>query len=417
MSTHQSVTYYFENDIIKYAEQDQKYLDYMTSRYKTTGEPPPFSLDRRNKEIVLADSYVGILRIPSKLIVVRPRFYAFGFDIILTMWLFTRYSVGEGSPLLPTYDVQVSSFAMDICSIFVKEVKKLLQRGICGDYSSTESLSKFVKGKVNFAKSRTNPKKDEIYCCYDHFTVDTNINRAILYCLLFIQPILRDSKTASDLTSALNAFRGVALRKNFTTKDIDKIVLTRRTAHYQTVLDMCKMIIDHLSIAEIGTTVEFYSFLVDYNKLFEDFVWKLLREDFGDVISRWSNPKTFASYEDEYGTNEKHFLPDILYGYDPNRYSAKMVLDVKNKMGIFLNPDVFQISFYCDILKASQGVLIYPSPTFRRPRTITIKPLSGNGQLDLTAIFFNLSEMRKDFVSARRDFSNQMEQTITSLFS
>lgn len=415
--TYQAISYYFENDTIAYDEKDEQYLERIASSYRESGRSPPFSLDRPAREMELSDGYVGIIRLPSRVIIIRPRYYVFSFNVILKMWLFTRYSVTEGTPLLPRFDIEMSSFATDICSIFVKEVKKLLQVGICGDYSLEEDFSQFIKGKIDFAKSVARYPRDNLYCCYDQFSVDITLNRTILYCLFLIQHVVKDPRLSSELTSVLNAFRGVTLRKNFTSTEIDNIVLTRRTAHYQTVLDLCKMIIDHLSIADIGRTVEFYSFLVDYNKLFEDFIGKLLQDYFGKPFTKWPSPRVFAFYRGAYGRIEKRFLPDMLYDYNTYDYSAKIILDVKNKMNIFSNPDIFQMVCYCYLLRAKYGVFVYPSSSRREPKDITVRPLSGDGELFLTSIFFDLNEMLTDFASGRRNFVSDVKQVIARLFS
>jgi 5-methylcytosine-specific restriction enzyme subunit McrC len=413
----QSISYYFENDVIHYEEQDEKYLQRIAESYRDSGKASPILLNREKKEMSLADGFVGIIRIPSRLIVIRPRYYVFDFDVILKMWLYTRYSLSEGMPLMPKYDVGASSFATDICSIFVKEVRKLLKSGICGDYLLIQDFSEFVRGRIDFAKSGACYQRNRLYCSYDQFSIDTKLNQAILFCLLFVQPLLRDSVVHSELTSDLAAFRGVTLKKHFAPTEIENIVLNRRNSHYQTVLDLCKMIIEHLSIAEVGRTVEFYSFLVNYNKLFEDFIRKLLQETFGQIFSEWPKPRVYASFEDEYGKVEKSFLPDILYDYDPSSSSARIVLDVKNKMRYFSNLDLFQISFYCYMLQTNFGILVYPYSKRRLPKTVILKPLSGKGQLFVSSIFFDLKKMLIDFVSARRDFASDIEKEIAKLFS
>ena len=188
-------------------------------------------------------------------------------------------------------------------------------------------------------------------------------------CLL---KVCLDQEVESKLYSCLFHFNGVKEISNLS----HHLIAKARTApssnpNYQTTLEYSLIIISDLKIGYGSGNLDWYAFLTNSNILFEKFVSKILKNGTGYTISKWKNPKDFASLTNRgrnYGT--KSFVPDILVDYDSSCESCKAVFDVKNK---FINPyandimkqissaDIYQILFYCNQLGSKMGGLIYPS--------------------------------------------------------
>lgn len=143
----------------------------------------------------------------------------------------------------------------------------------------------------------------------------------------------------------------------------------------------------------------------------------MLQINFGSVFSKWPKAIAYCSFSDENGKVARSFLPDVLYDYNPQSMKAILILDVKNKMKYFSNSDIYQISFYCWMLKSNFGILIYPYFTRLIPKNIRVKPLSGEGKLSITAIFFDLRKMLMDFSSSQDQFIGDVKQAISTVFS
>lgn len=354
-----------EGDAFNFTDEDKEHLLSVNRKFIRESKVEPFRIDPHHNVALVNPGYVGVVRLYSKTIIIEPRFAVFNFQTILKMWLIVNSGYWNDRYFsLPEFEIETMHFLQDIATFYVNETLKVSKLGIVRDYIPATDYMRFMKGKIDFVKTAQLIQSDRTVCHYDDFSQDILLNQIILYCL---QKLLlfssSDKRVSSQIMSAIKQFRGVNLRPKIVENEVDAIKLTRRESHYQFLLDLSKLVIKNASISDTGDTLTFWGFLVDYNKLFEDFVRLILLHGFQAKISWWREPKDYASYTNEFGhLNVRRYNPDILYLYDSNTDTASAVIDVKNKMpDVFDNPDVFQITFYCKQLRSARGILVYPS--------------------------------------------------------
>lgn len=353
-----------EEDAFNFTDGDKEHLLSVNRKFMRESKGEPFIIDPRHNIARVNPGYVGVVRLYSKTIVIEPRFAAFNFQTILKMWLIVNSDYWSDRYFsLPEFEIETMHFLQDIAGFYVNETLKVSKLGIVSDYVPATDNMRFIKGKIDYVKTAQLIQNDRAVCHYDDFSQNILLNQIVLYCL---QKLLlfssSDKRVSSQIMSAIKQFRGVNLRPKIVENEVDAIELTRRESHYRFLLDLSKLVIKNASISDIGDTLTFWGFLVDYNRLFEHFVKRILRHGFQAKISWWKELKDYASYTNEFGHFKKKYMPDILYLYDSDTDTASAVIDVKNKMpDLFDNPDVFQLTFYCKQLRSTRGILVYPS--------------------------------------------------------
>lgn len=162
---------------------------------------------------------------------------------------------------------------------------------------------------------------------------------------------------------------------------LERINFNSNTARYRRTLTYAAMIIDQLSYSDKGSTVGTDSFLINFDRLFEDFVIKVLKDiPEKKEFTTWIGKKKFADVVRESGIHEdREYQPDIIYRFqqeDEKRDylpSAYAVLDVKNKAyGQFKNADIYQILTYARLLGSKKAMLLYPSFFRKKPKRLLL---------------------------------------------
>ena len=141
---------------------------------------------------------------------------------------------------------------------------------------------------------------------------------------------------------------------------LETMTFNSNTSRYKKTLIYAAMIIDQLDYDDIGDSIGTESFIINSDKLFEDFVIKILKNvPQKREFLTWRSPKKYAEILSKGIIQDtRDYLPDILFKYIeedashdylPSSYA---VLDVKNKAyGAFKNADLYQILTYLCIYR------------------------------------------------------------------
>ena len=134
------------------------------------------------------------------------------------------------------------------------------------------------------------------------------------------------------------------------------------------------MINQSLIVNDIGGHDFGFTFLINYNDLFEDYVFKVMRNKFYEY---GTSKESFGFIASPSGSNvggktNSTFEPDVIIGkrsLSSDHFESLAVLDAKNKVGdkVAYNPDLFQIFTYGKLLNAKYAILVYPSDINKLP--------------------------------------------------
>lgn len=232
-------------------------------------------------------SYVGVLQTPAGTqIEILPKIYIghgqeLGPDqvrnILMRMLGYLRNSPFRQSDRALMADVSMPLIEVFV-SYFLKQVNRLIKRGIRSDYVSTQNNLCFMKGKLLVADHirRNIVHQHRFYVEYDEFQVNRPENRLIRSALEKVGAIILQSSNQRLCRELLFAFDDVPPATDIRT-DLARCSKDRSMGYYVHVLDWCRIILlDQSPIGTSGNTRSI-SLLFPMERVFEDYVAARMR--------------------------------------------------------------------------------------------------------------------------------------------
>jgi 5-methylcytosine-specific restriction enzyme subunit McrC len=243
-----------------------------------------------------------------------------------------------------------------LLAFFARSLQRSLAAGLLRTYRWHEERLLTVRGRIDFPAQLTNPGEGHtIACSYEDFTADNLLNR-------YLRLAVRRALLVSDVTPAL---RQVLLAELVRFDEVQDIVLrpdaidshihNRLDDHYRSPLALARLILGGGTLVDRAGATAASAFLIDMNRLFENFVAERLRRHLEPQIRvDREPPEPF----DRFG--EVLARPDIVLR---DRHGTVVhVADVKYKLsgsGLARSADYYQLLSYATILRQREGSLIY----------------------------------------------------------
>lgn len=407
-----------EQNIITVKDGEYSFFDNFTKKYGISWSYE----EKKNNILSLSKSYVGYITTPIRTISLKPKYSEIGFEHIIRLYLYVYgYRPTDSAAIL---DVSDSETSADVADMFIKNLRRNVQEGIIRSYEKENILAESIKGRVNYTKTFMNSmrrKRKFVDTRVLTLSLRNDYNNLILTALKKLQHVKDYTSDAMELSMY---FEGADASVKQGSVLLEKINFNSNTSRYRRTLTYAAMIIDQLSYSDQGSAVGTDSFLINFDRLFEDFVAKVLKEiPEKKEFSTWANKKRFADVINANGKyEEREYQPDIIYRYIPEdeKYdympSAYGVLDVKNKAyGQFKNADIYQMLTYVRLLHGQKAVLLYPSFHNRRPEILSLDATVFSPNT-ITACFVNIAdESGADFLKSIHSFADVVVKTIQDI--
>ena len=289
-------------------------------------------------------------------------------------------------------------------SYFLGEVNMLVKKGIRSDYVSREENLQFLKGKLMMAQNiRVNAvQKHRFFTQYDEYLSDRPENRLIRSCLEVIRKASRQPRNQRLSRELLFAFDAVPASRDHKT-DFSRCKSNRAMAHYEHVMQWCRIILGQRSPVSSKGATGTISILFPMERIFEDYVAAKMREYFTDyqVVAQSRGKWLVAGHERTTGKSLPMFQmrPDLLIqsGKDvfcvaDTKWKRINQADSENKYGIS-QADMYQLYAYARKFQCGQVILIYPEVkgSFDEP----LKPFDFGNGFSLHVVPFPLENMGK----------------------
>lgn len=244
---------------------------------------------------------------------------------------------------------------------YAKSLSECLKRLTPKNYISEEDNLTYLKGKIKFAENirHNSCNQAKFYCEYDEFSENNALNQLFLFVSECLYNISKDSHNRKILKFIMNYYSEVDLVR-FDRFSAEKIRLSRNQELFRKPFMLAKMFIEKTSVDMSKNRFDSITMLWDMNKLFEEFVFEIMKrmqEELQCKITAQMGRRLLR------GDNSKkrNTFVDIMAEKDDGE---KIVLDTKYKkfhgLSDVANADIFQVSAYCLLHKATHAVLIYP---------------------------------------------------------
>lgn len=314
---------------------------------------------------ITAQNMVGTLVVDDLRVLIRPKIRPENLFLLLEVglppdaWRQEAFDYGESADLLPS-----------VVAFFARTLETTLARGVLRSYRPKEDRLVALRGRIDMtAQFRQAGIRLPVACRYDEYTPDIAENR---YLKAATRLALRAPRVAPGdrrrLLQQVVALEDV-IDDRVDPDDLDRMPLTRLNAHYEPALRLARLLLENLTLTDRHGDRSASSFLVDMNRLFEDFVTQRLRRELRgrlDVLSQ------FPSHLDN--RRQVPIRPDLVF-----RQQGKevYVTDIKYKLtgdARARTSDYYQLLAYTSALDLPEGVLIYcPADGGVPERTVTVR--------------------------------------------
>ena len=365
-SNNRKSPFFLEEEELRYLESDRFRKKGVDGKPKETFVVHDH-VDRKTKEpkhYIENTSYAGIIELHDKLRIV------FSTKVATNLFYLLRFAKKD-----PDFhfddekkiDIKGGENFFDIIGmLFANEIKEILQTGLLKRYVQKHENLHFLKGKLDIRKQLYNNihKKLKFACCFSELTFDNQENRIVLRALYELSSLIKfDYKLRDELIATEYLFRDFVSFTAVSPQECDNISFNRINERYRAIIRFSKLILEERFIrsAEKGESTGF-NFIVNMNKVFEDFITELLKEVIRDKYHRKYIAEDQVSFSSLDIAKKLTVRPDVLI-QERNTEEFPVILDTKyKKPGKKPDPaDYYQIIAYAlAIPSAKTCCLLYP---------------------------------------------------------
>ncbi len=224
--------------------------------------------------------------------------------------------------------------------LFAQNLFKELKRGVYKEYVTQSDNLTRLRGKYLINENlKYNHVKNKIYCEFDEFTMNNELNQFFLFSL---KTLLKYTKNKKLLKQCALVFDEVQER-SFSLSAL-QLHFNRINGRFKSSFEFALLLLKH-SVPTFSKDKKSFAFLFDMNVLFEKFIGKLYCEI--EPSAQLQNQKNFGALQ---------LKPDIM--------TNEMIIDTKYKRvsqrAELSAADKYQMFVYGRNFKKSQSMLLYP---------------------------------------------------------
>ena len=239
------------------------------------------------------------------------------------------------------FKAMVESLRMNIFEVFLREfadeLTQQVRMGMFHDYINIVENSTRLRGKYLILRDITeNFVPTKIYCSYDDFSIDNDLNRFFKYAISTFIIATSSDKIRRRLRMLRPYFADVS-SKFFPNSD-EEFTFNRLNSNFERAYKLARFILHHMIYTFQSNNRISFTFMFDMNKLFERFVERLVLE---------TSPVNYRVLVQKTGKmGSASIRPDIVIQKRDND-EVSLVLDAKYKNPEYISPcDRYQIYSY-----------------------------------------------------------------------
>ena len=314
---------------------------------------------------VTAQNLVGTLVVDDLRLLIRPKIRLENLFLLLEVgldehaWRQEAFDYAKRADLLPS-----------VIAFYARTLETTLARGLLRSYRPEEDRLIALRGRMDTsAQFRQAGVALPVACRYDEYTSDIAENRYLKAATLLALRVPRiDPEDRRRLLQQVASLEDVA--DDFVRADhLDRIPTTRLNVHYQPALQLARLLLENLTLADRRGQHAASSFVVDMNRLFENFVTQRLRRALRGHLEVRDQVNSHLDTR-----RQVPIRPDLMFRSQGHEV---YVADIKYKLtddARARTSDYYQLLAYTTALDLPEGVLIYCLADGGQPeRTVTVR--------------------------------------------
>lgn len=304
----------------------------------------------------------GIIPLPSgRTLHIEPRVSLSGIWHMLTRC----WDLGElGERLAPW--AEVSDLVQGLMGTYVRELWRLIQRGVALGYHPRRHSLAVVRGRIDvWRQIHVNAgARHRFACVFDELSVDTPENRVLLAALDLVRTgVVQHDYRLGALIRRCRTELAALVSTTMSRDDLAAARVPPDAPHYRVPLTLAKLLIHACGPGHRPGTRAAPTLLVQIPELFECFVCRILKGGLPAELRLRQSGHSVALDEE----NRALLTPDAVVERDG---VPQCVIDAKYKLrgdedradgyGAPFAPDLYQMLAYCVGYRARHAVLVYP---------------------------------------------------------
>ncbi len=256
------------------------------------------------------------------------------------------------------FDFQKAKSLPDVLALaLIAAARRAFSRGLLRGYLSEEDALHTVRGRIRFDEQirRRYGIPLPVELRFDEYTEDILANRLVKAAAARLgRMTLRSPDARQGLGRTAAILENVSLLE-FRERRVPEVRFDRLNEHYRDVVGLARLILLHSEFESFRGDVRASGFLIDMDKLFQEFVTQALREELGVSAATLQSEKKVHFDMDGSVTIE----PDLTW-WEGGK--CTFVGDAKYKridVKSVPNADLYQILAYATALDVPGGLLIY----------------------------------------------------------
>ena len=299
-------------------------------------------------------SHVGAVRLPDLDIVIRPK-VPIERVLFLVSYTTGRWWSPEHADLADASDLVEA-----VIPGFTAQLRAAYRRGVPQGYRVEEDALMTIRGRprMDLLVQRRYGRVPPVDVVFDEFTEDILPNQLVRAAIARVERLpIRNASLRWPLRAIDNSLSGVSVPA-FDPRHVPEVRYTRLTERLRPAVELARLIIAGASFDLAAGSVGAGAFLVDMNKVFEDFVVMALRDALRvgpSVLVQGSHGRPLHLDV----ARRVPLKPDIAYWEAGH---CRFVGDVKYKRieyEGYKNADLYQLLAYCVATDLPGGLLIY----------------------------------------------------------
>ena len=246
---------------------------------------------------------------------------------------------------------------------FATSLFEALKRFTPKRYVREEENLNYLKGKIKFSENiRYNcTNQAKFYCEYDEFSENNFLNQLFLFVSTCLYNISNSSYNKKTLKFIINYYSDISFVR-FDKFKVRKIKLTRTQELFKKSFKLAKMFVEQTSVDLSKNKFENITLVWDMNKLFEEFIFELIKRKIPECKAIAQKPKRLLKREN---VTRRDTRIDILI------QNPQVIIDTKYKK--FTNfddissADIYQVTTYCLLHNYKRAILLYPQYDKKAP--------------------------------------------------
>jgi 5-methylcytosine-specific restriction enzyme subunit McrC len=290
--------------------------------------------------------------------------HAYGLDIVVSpkvsiprLLFMLGYAINPGFLPEDVEGVEANGLWAIVAETLCRNVERALSRGVLRGYTTEQATSTVIRGRVRVGDqiARRPGRLMPVEITHGVFTVDIAENRLLRTAVSRMLTVPRvDASIQNRLQHLLNRLAGISplARRS----PLPRWRPHRLNAPYHPALRIAELVMKALSfeLGENGLSIA--SFVVNMEKVFEDFVTAALTEAWSSGAGR--TERQFPVKLDNGGAISMNV--DVVHLIDD---APRFIVDAKYKLesasGRYPNTDLYQVLAYCTALRVDRAWLVY----------------------------------------------------------